>query len=570
MRRSMSILTALLLICLVTMPAMAKAKINIVVVDAPGVGFNDQTPAAPLATNPGTTIGEQRLIAFTFAANVWGSTLDSAADINIQASFAPLACTATTATLGSAGTIQVVFDFPGAEFPGTLYHTALANKLALQDLIPGDPGTSADDIRARFNGNLGNAGCLTGTFWYYGLDTNHTASQINLVTVLLHEFSHGLGFSTFTSGVSGNFLAGFPSIWDRYIYDGTIGKTWFDMTAAERRASAINPRRVAWIGGQVTDAVPGVLAPGVPGLSILAPASVAGHYEVGTASFGAALTAAGITGEIVVATDPSDAFGASTTDACSAITNPSAIAGKIALVDRGTCGFVVKAKNVQNAGAIAVLVADNAAGGPPAGLGGADPTITIPAVRITLPDGNAIKAALSGGPVTGTLLLDMSRLAGTDGNNHALLYTPNPFISGSSVSHYDQQEFPNQLMEPNINTDLTLNVKPPADLTLPLLRDIGWYADEDTDGVPDATDQCAGSDLTAGDIVIQGCDTTVENVLFTTGCTIRDLIKNSGTGVKNHGGFVSNMAHLGDALVNAGIISPVQKDALQSCSAKAK
>ncbi len=37
-----------------------------------------------------------------------------------------------------------------------------------------------------------------------------------------------------------------------------------------------------------------------------------------------------------------------------------------------------KVKNAQVAGAIAVLVADNVAGGPPAGLGGVDPTITIP------------------------------------------------------------------------------------------------------------------------------------------------------------------------------------------------
>ena len=75
----------------------------------------------------------------------------------------------------------------------TLYHSALANKLAGEDLIPGDPGTSADDIRARFNSDIGKPACLAGTSWYYGLDTNHTASQINLVTVLLHEFAHGLG-----------------------------------------------------------------------------------------------------------------------------------------------------------------------------------------------------------------------------------------------------------------------------------------------------------------------------------------------------------------------------------------
>jgi hypothetical protein len=54
------------------------------------------------------------------------------------------------------------------------------------------------------------------------------------------------------------------------------------------------------------------------------------------------------------------------------------------------------------------------------------------------------------------------------------MYGPNPFQSGSSVSHWDVSAFPNQLMEPNINGDLTHAVKPPYDLTAPLLKDIGW------------------------------------------------------------------------------------------------
>ena len=42
------------------------------------------------------------------------------------------------------------------------------------------------------------------------------------------------------------------------------------------------------------------------------------------------------------------------------------------------------------------------------------------------------------------------------------------------MSHWDTIAFPNQLDEPDINADLTLRVEPPADLTLPLLKDIGW------------------------------------------------------------------------------------------------
>jgi hypothetical protein len=39
--------------------------------------------------------------------------------------------------------------------------------------------------------------------------------------VLLHEFGHGLGFSTTTSGSTGNYLNGppaLPALWDKFLY----------------------------------------------------------------------------------------------------------------------------------------------------------------------------------------------------------------------------------------------------------------------------------------------------------------------------------------------------------------
>jgi hypothetical protein len=54
------------------------------------------------------------------------------------------------------------------------------------------------------------------------------------------------------------------------------------------------------------------------------------------------------------------------------------------------------------------------------------------------------------------------------------MYTPNPFVSGSSVSHYNTTASRNQLMEPNINGDLSHSSTLPLDLTFELLKDIGW------------------------------------------------------------------------------------------------
>jgi len=48
--------------------------------------------------------------------------------------------------------------------------------------------------------------------------------------------------------------------------------------------------------------------------------------------------------------------------ACSPITNAEEIAGKVALIERGTCNFVDKALEAERAGAVAVIVYDNVAG----------------------------------------------------------------------------------------------------------------------------------------------------------------------------------------------------------------
>jgi hypothetical protein len=535
------------------------ATVKIINVNAPGVGFNDPTPAVPVGGNFGSTVGQQRLNAFQFAADHWAARLDSSVEIRVRGSFEPLTCTATSAVLGSAGPRFVFRDFPGALRPLTWYHVALADKLAMTDFVAGIPD---DHITARFNSNLGNVGCLTGVGWYYGFDTNH-GTQINLVTVLLHEFAHGLGFSSTTNVTTGAWLGGFTDAYSSYYFDDTTGKFRDQMTQAERAASAINPRNVVWTGPRVTANVPGALAPGTPLLRVSSPASVAGSYQVGAAAFGPHLASPGISGNVVIAIDPANAAGPTTTDACSPITNSATVAGRIALVDRGTCGFIVKVKNAQDAGAIAVIVADNVAGGPPAGLGGADPTITIPSVRITLADGNAIKTALAGGSVAATLGVDLTVRAGADATGRALLYTPNPVAPGSTVSHWDTSAFPNQLMEPSINSDLAITVSAPRDLTRSLLRDVGWFPDADLDAVADDEgDQCLGSDL-AATVIIGGEDTGVSNTFFVNGCSVRDFIRNCQTGAKNHGAYASCAAQTGNALVAAGIITGAEKGAIQ-------
>lgn len=454
--------------------AHAAATINIVVANGPGEGFNDPTPAAPVGGNTGTTLGEQRLNAFKHAAAIWAGKLSSTVPINILSSFEALPCSTTSAVLGAAGAMTIWRDFPNAPKTGTWYPAALANKLANEDLQPPPtPDGSDAEIIAFFNANLGNPDCLAGSGFYLGLDGNH-GNQIDLVAVLLHEFGHGLGFQSFTDESTGQMIEGYPAIWDHFLVDTDSGKTWVKMTDAERAASAVKPRKLVWNGRNVVRDASLVLKRGTPELFVGGSRDVAGFYLIGTAAFGPALTAQPVVAQIGGVVDQPDG---TTGLACTPldITNTRAVQGRIALIDRGGCPFTVKVKNAQDAGAKAVIVADNVAGSPPPDLGGTDPSITIPAVRISQDDGARLRARLAAlrNPFA-LLYLNQFKLAGADWFQRPYLYSPTPLAPGSSVSHYDTLATPNLLMEPFINDDQPHEVTAPRDLTLELLKDTGW------------------------------------------------------------------------------------------------
>jgi hypothetical protein len=485
-------LLALAVVCIASSSALGNATIVIQNADSNGTGFNDPTPAAPVGGNGGTTVGQQRLNAFMFAANVWGATLNSGPTIVIRAQWIALSCTTNSATLGSAGTQAIERDFPNAPFAGTWYSGALANALSNSDL-----NGSTHEINAMFNVNIGTTGCLDNSPWYYGLDNNH-GTGVDLVSVLLHEFAHGLGFQTFTSSSNGSPNSGFFTVYDRFLRDNTTGKLWINMNNSERVASAINDGNLVWAGPQVTADVPNVL--GTPRLRINSPGVIAGNYTVGTAEFGARISSPGITASVVRALDPADGAGATTTDGCSAITNGGAIAGNIAFIDRGTCNFTVKVKNAQNAGALGVIVGNVASSvnpGTAPGMSGADATIIIPVLSLALADADAIRGQL-GGAVNGSMLLDHSVFSGADSSNRAQMYAPNPLEPGSSVSHFDVRAFPNQLMEPNNSADVTHNVVVPNDLTFSLLHDLGWTG---ASGTPPPSIQLTSSTTSANENV---------------------------------------------------------------------
>lgn len=127
------------------------------------------------------------------------------------------------------------------------------------------------------------------------------------------------------------------------------------------------------------------------------PGSLAGEKVFAGADFGADLSSKLWTSDLVMA-QPNLA--------CSELTNGAEIAGKICVIDRGTCLFADKSLAAENAGAIGVIILNHNdqsnRGGPPFQMGGTG-SVTIPVVMLGYTDGVLIKEAMASGTVNVTM-----------------------------------------------------------------------------------------------------------------------------------------------------------------------
>jgi extracellular elastinolytic metalloproteinase len=128
---------------------------------------------------------------------------------------------------------------------------------------------------------------------------------------------------------------------------------------------------------------------------VISPEVIADSYPAREGTFSAPLTPDALTGKLVLIED-----GLANPEGCSLPANADALAGNIAVVYRGTCTFADKVQNAQIAGAIAVVVINNAAGAPIA-MGGEptnpEPAIVIPAVMVSQATGLLIREQLDAG-----------------------------------------------------------------------------------------------------------------------------------------------------------------------------
>ncbi len=433
------------------------AQIVIVNQDPAGVGLNDPTPVAPAPGNPGTTLGQQRMNVIVAASTIWAKQLVSNVPIRVETRFTEEDCTPEWTWYGFAGPKWINYGFANAPRANTWYSSAQASAHSGQNHAPGD-----SQAQMRLNVRLDQQCMGPGTGWWYGIQPSLVPNgRVVMLTTVLHELGHALGMVNYVN-TSGEQYQNRPDALNWESFDLEQNRLWPEMTNAQRAASMINDPDLVWTGDRANEQVSRYMQR--PGrLVVTAPAAISGNYIAQIGAIGEPLPAGGITGQ-VVASVPADG--------CSALTNAAAIAGKVALIDRGTCIFSQKVASATAAGAIAVIITDNAVNTNPMFMYGFDPAARIPSQSVHKATGDAIRAHLASG-VTVRLGWNSSAPVEATQGGFLRLHAPNPFQNSSSVSHISTHAWPPPLMVPYISVSNFGEL----DMTPALLRDLGWPID---------------------------------------------------------------------------------------------
>uniref|UniRef100_A0A7C4ATQ9 Peptidase n=1 Tax=Desulfomonile tiedjei TaxID=2358 RepID=A0A7C4ATQ9_9BACT len=210
--------------------------VNVTFADSAGEGFFD------------STLGAARQAAFMYAMNLWASRLQGTVPVQVQASFDPLGGSASSAVLGQAGFTTVHANFSGAPLPNVWYPQPLANQLHGSDL------STQPDITAVFNSDVDGPVVLGSVGFYYGTDQN-PGSDIDFVTIVLHEFGHGYGFVDLIDSNTGQWLSGVPDIYSLQLTQHGVGD--FDTMTDAQRLAALTSNQVYFNGPNVVAAKSG-------------------------------------------------------------------------------------------------------------------------------------------------------------------------------------------------------------------------------------------------------------------------------------------------------------------------
>lgn len=146
--------------------------------------------------------------AFQYAVDIWKNLVYSPVPIKIKATWRSLA----KGVLGSCGPGGYYKNFDATQKWDTYYPVALVEKFT------GEEVNSADqyELVADFNKDFAN--------WYLGTDGLTPSRQYDFVSVVLHELTHGLGFTGLFSSQNGKGQYGYGNdplagVFDKHIVD---------------------------------------------------------------------------------------------------------------------------------------------------------------------------------------------------------------------------------------------------------------------------------------------------------------------------------------------------------------
>ena len=176
------------------------------------------------------------------AVDIWSENFASTVPININVKWGS---SSSYGVLASASAKNNFSNFNGAPDKTLYYASALANALAGRDLDPTSP-----EIEISITSNAP---------WYYGTDGICPARSFDLVSVILHEMGHGLGF------VSGNYyepFSGFgrvdqPTPFDAYA-QLPDGRRLADMPSPSLEAGKAMTSDLFWSGENAIKANNGI------------------------------------------------------------------------------------------------------------------------------------------------------------------------------------------------------------------------------------------------------------------------------------------------------------------------
>ena len=201
------------------------------------------------------------------AVDIWSENFASTVPINVNVKWGS---SSSYGVLASASAKNNFSNFNGAPDKTLYYASALANALAGRDLDPTSP-----EIEISITSNAP---------WYYGTDGNCPARSFDLVSVILHEMGHGLGF------VSGNYyepFSGFgrvdqPTPFDAYA-QLPDGRRLADMPSPSLEAGKAMTSGLVWSGENAVKANNGI-KPKLYTPSTYEPGSSISHLDEATFS----------------------------------------------------------------------------------------------------------------------------------------------------------------------------------------------------------------------------------------------------------------------------------------------